>query len=512
MEPACIPYTELPGASRLFTDYSYHFDRVSPFYRHNPHDPASFAAAAAEVRYPPERRAAMTAALAAQNGDHPLLERFARPDTVAVVTGQQVGLFCGPAYTIYKALTAARLAEQLSERGIAAVPIFWLASEDHDFAEAGHVWVFDQQRRPVRLAVPGESGDAARPVGRIPVAAPPVDQLRAALGGFPHGEPVVSAVEEAYRPGATMAAAFRALLLRLLNGIGLLTIDPLDPAVRAAGAPFIEGALAGMAQVKAALLERSRALESAGYHAQVTVGESSPVFFLLENGRRVSPGNRADLEELRQRAADVSPNAVLRPLWQDYLLPTAAYVGGPAEVAYLAQSQAIRAAGPVVTPRAAFTLLDARAAKLLDRYGLRPTDVFVRQEALQERIARTLVPENLRRDFDAAAADFAARLDRLGEETARFDSTLEAALGKSRAKILYQVAKTRRKVEREALRRDARAAEEARYLHDVLYPNHHLQERVYSLLPFLAQHGLDLPQRLYGMIGLGCPDHRVVSL
>src|ERR1051325_26994 len=139
MDPACLRHTELPGTSKLFADFSYHFDRVASFYSHNPHDPVSYAAAAAEVQYPgvypDDRRAAVARVLEAQNPGNALVGRFAQPRTVAVLTGQQVGLFSGPAYTIYKALTAARLSEDLNARGIPAVPIFWLATEDHDFPE-----------------------------------------------------------------------------------------------------------------------------------------------------------------------------------------------------------------------------------------------------------------------------------------------------------------------------------------------------------------------------------------
>src|SRR6516225_3725009 len=148
MEPSCIRHTELPGTSRLFADFSYNFDRVARFYRHNPNDPESFRAAAGEVQYPEDRRAAIVRALRPQNGDSESLSRLAEPGTVAVVTGQQVGLFGGPAYTIYKALTAVRLARDLSGQGIPAVPVFWLASEDHDFPEVSLAWTFDASHRP----------------------------------------------------------------------------------------------------------------------------------------------------------------------------------------------------------------------------------------------------------------------------------------------------------------------------------------------------------------------------
>ena len=138
MQPACIRHTDLPGTSRLFGDFVYRFERVASFYQHNPQDPEAFARAASQVDYPADRRAAMVAALRAQNGDSESLRKLAQPGTVAVVTGQQVGLLSGPAYTVYKAMTAARMAQQLSERGIPAVPVFWLATEDHDFAEVNH--------------------------------------------------------------------------------------------------------------------------------------------------------------------------------------------------------------------------------------------------------------------------------------------------------------------------------------------------------------------------------------
>ena len=180
MDPACLRHTEIPGTSKLFADLSYDFDKVARFYRHNPHQQESYAAAAREIQYPgvypDNRRAAVARVLEAQNPGNALAGRFAQPGTVAVLTGQQVGLFSGPAYTIYKALTAARLAEDLNARGIPAVPIFWLATEDHDFPEVDHVWIFDAARRPVMLRTEAPAGwqGRQRPAGGFPVERPPV--------------------------------------------------------------------------------------------------------------------------------------------------------------------------------------------------------------------------------------------------------------------------------------------------------------------------------------------------
>src|SRR6266404_1145194 len=184
METACLRHTEIPHTSRLFSDFQYHFDRVSRFYAHNPLEASSYSSVAREMAFPADRRAQLVAALRAKNGDSPSLDLLARPETVAVVTGQQVGLFSGPAYTVYKALTAARLAAELTARGTPAVPVFWLATEDHDFAEVNHAWVFDKDNRPVTISVNG-SGESERPVGIIPIAEPPVEQLLDILKAFP---------------------------------------------------------------------------------------------------------------------------------------------------------------------------------------------------------------------------------------------------------------------------------------------------------------------------------------
>jgi len=518
MEPACIRHTDLPGTSRLFADFTYHFDRVARFYRHDPHDPEAIAEAARELDYPEDRRAAIVSALRAQNGDSESLRRLAEPETVAIVTGQQVGLFSGPAYTIYKAISAARLAHDLTRRGIPAVPIFWLATEDHDFAEVNHAWIFDGSHRPLVMQVdaPPENG-RQRPVGGIVLEQPPVEALASAIAGFPHGEEVAAAVREAYPPGVTMGAGFRALLAHLLRKLDLLFLDPLDPAVRRIGAPLVAEALGAAAELKSKLLERNRALEAAGYHAQVHLEAKTSLFFLLENGERV-PLRRKDSEfaELRDRAAEISPNALLRPVMQDYLLPTVAYIGGPAELAYLAQSQVIydQLLGrmPVVTSRSSYTLLEPRAAKLLGRYHLSVPDTFVNEEALKEKIAGVLVPDAVERAFADALDGIAHNIECLHGELERFDHTLAASLEKSRGKMIYQLEKTRRKIERETMQRDRRAMEDAGYLSALLFPHRHLQERFYSILPFLAKHGLDLIDMVDQAARPDCPDHRVLTI
>ncbi|MGO4883690.1 MAG: bacillithiol biosynthesis cysteine-adding enzyme BshC [Bryobacteraceae bacterium] len=522
MECSCVRYTDLPHTSRLFADFTYHPDRVRAFYPHIPSDPGALESLAAEMPYPPERRAALVAALREQNADSPELNQLAREGTVAVVTGQQVGLFSGPAYTIYKALSAVKLARSLAERGIPAVPIFWLATEDHDFAEVNHCWVFDTDHHPIKLQKP-HSPASTQPVGQFVLSAPPIADLRAALAGFPFGDEITALVEETYQPGRTMGEAFSALLKRLLAHYGLLHVDPMAPAMREMAAPAIHSALAAAPELTAALLERNRALEAAGYHAQVHVEDQTSLVFLLENGRRyglrrygrdyLQNGRKFSTEELMDRAAQLSPNALLRPVVQDSMLPTVAYIGGPAELAYLAQSeviyQAVLGHMPAAVHRAGFTLLDRRSQKLMTRYGLSLADCAHGDEGVRNRIAARLIPPALAGVMTQTKSSVEQALDRLARDLGGFDASLAAALDKNRQKMLYQLSKMERKIGRETMARDARVARDAAYLSGLVFPERHLQERLYSILPFLAKHGLGLIDDLYECLNLGCPDHQL---
>jgi bacillithiol biosynthesis cysteine-adding enzyme BshC len=512
----------LPNTSRLLADVLYHPDRTASFYSHPLRDIEAFQAAAAEIRFSNEGRAALISALRVRNPEGASLARLAKPGTVAVVTGQQVGLFSGPAYTIYKALHAVRLAEWLTENGIEAVPVFWLATEDHDFAEVNHAWVFGADYRPRKIEMQRQA--TGQPVGTVTLTDPPLHILRAAMHGLPYCGEVCDLVEQSYRPGAAMGAAFGALLRQLLNRFHILQVDPMQPEFRQLAAPTLRKAVEAAPELTSALLERNKELSSAGYHAQVHIEDRTSLVFLLEGDRRLTlrrngreyatNGRRISTEELANRAAELSPNALLRPVVQDSMLPTVAYIGGPAEVAYLAQSHAIYRTllgrMPVAVPRAGFTILDERSKQRLERYGLSLPDFFQGEDALRERISSRLVPPGISAHIHESAAVIDGAVECIRRELERFDPTLVKALTVSSRKIRHQIAKIEAKAGREVMRRDERAARDAASLYGLIYPERHLQERLYSILPLLAQHGLELPDRIYEAIELDCPDHRLM--
>ncbi len=521
MEPSCVQQYLIPGTSKLFADFLYHFDNVSRFYPHNFADPSSFGQAAAEIDYPDERRARIVAALREQNGPSPALDELAKPGTLAVVTGQQVGLLSGPSYTVYKALTAVKLAEELRGQGIRAVPIFWLASEDHDLAEVDHVWLFNQDAKPAKISVANEVANGG-PVGEVAIEETPLGDIREALGDLPFAEEVCQRLAEAYHPGATFTSGFRTLLQDVLGSLGLLFLDPLAPAIREIAQPFLAETADRVPELVEALKARDRELAADGYHSQVHIDEASSLLFLL-NGKRMplrwKEGQFAARdksyrkEELQERAGRLSPNALLRPVMQDYLLPTVAYVGGPAEVAYMAQGQVLyqKLLGrmPVIFPRNSFTLLDSRADKLVGRYCLTMQDVLDHQDKVKGKIARKLVPPGLTEEFTSLQGSIGKAITDLQSSLSNFDPTLATAAQKSGSKMIYQMRHLSEKTARETLRRDERSMREANYLIDLIYPHRRLQERFYSIVPFLAKHGLDLPERLLKMTQVTCPDHMV---
>jgi bacillithiol biosynthesis cysteine-adding enzyme BshC len=525
MQCTCVRQTDLPNTSKLFADLIYRYDRVSDLYPWAPNDLDQIVQAS-RFGFPDDRRAQLVAALRPLNEGNPSLEILARPGTVAIVTGQQVGLFSGPAYSVYKALTAIRIARELAGKGIEAVPVFWLATEDHDLAEVDHTWVFNSDNQPARVALkPGEP-NGTRPVGSVPLTDLPLEELRTALAVLPFADEALAMVERAYAPGETLGSAFGKIIREWFAHWNLLVIDPLSPAIRALAAPFMKQAVERMPELCDAVIARSRELVDRGYHAQVLVDSKTSLVFLLEEGHRIALRRTAEgvtsghrkwtTEELAAQAEHLSPNALLRPVLQDYLMPTAAYAGGPAELAYFAQSQVLYKAllgrQPVAFPRAGFTLLDPRAAKRLTKYRLNPQDLMTRADVLTGRIASQLVPPPLHARLQQTRNDVSATLDLLSEELQRFDVSLAAALESSRRKIEYQVGKIARKTATQILAKDEQARRDAESLHGLVFPENHLQERLYSFVPLIAKFGPDLIQQVYEHVRVECPDHQFATV
>ena len=512
MDFRVLPLRQLPHQPKLFLEYLDHFEKVKSFYAHPP-AMASVTRMAPKLEYPEDRRAEVTSILRRQNialgaGAEALsnLDRLEK-GAVAVVSGQQVGLFSGPAYSIYKALTAVQIAEELTRGGVPAVPVFWMATEDHDLDEVRHTTWFDQGKL-VRFELPA-AAEMGRPVGRIPFGAQiePLVQKAAEMLANQGSDLLAQYLLESYRPEETYGSSFGKLFARLFAQQGLILMDPLDNGLHKIAAPLYQHALAERDGLNEKLLERGKELEHAGFETTVKVTSKSTLLFSLKDGSRQAitassqefqAGDKSwPREELvhltHTEPQNFSPNALLRPVVQDYLLPTVASIAGPTEIAYLAQAevvyQQLLGRMPVVLPRAGFTLIDAKASKLLRKYELEVEEVWAGSQDLRHKMEKQSLTGSLAKDFERDQKQIAEMLTKLGEKIEALDPTLKNTIEKTREGIEFHLDKLRRKAGMALDQKAGLVAAHEQHLESLLNPHKVLQERELCLLPFLARMG-----------------------
>lgn len=529
MDCRALAFRQLPHQPKLFLDYVDHFEKVKALYAHPPTMQAA-SLVARKLDYPSERRAEIARILQQQNAalgkgteTQANLERLAG-GAVAVVSGQQVGLFGGPAYSIYKALMAVQLAQELTQDGIDAVPVFWMATEDHDLEEVRHTSWFDNGKL-LRFELP-DGNETGRPVGRIQLGAD-VDRLTgeaAELLEAQGGDLLAQYLTESYKAQETYGSAFGKLFARLFAQQGLILLDPLDESLHKVAAPLYQHALAERDALNAKLLQREKDLDRAGYAAQVKVTAKSTLLFYMGGGARqaitASSGTfqasekkwtREELTHLtHSEPENFSPNALFRPVVQDYLLPTVAFIGGPAELSYIAQSQVVYehllGRMPVMLPRAGFTIMDIKASKLLDRYGLTVEEVWAGSQELRRKMEGASVPKSLSRNLDRDQKQIAKMVERLGKQIEKLDATLAGTVERTSKGIEFHLEQLRQKVGRAQDQRLGVIASHEQHLESLLNPHKGLQERELCVLPFLARwgaSGLGELQKLCGGKKLG---------
>jgi bacillithiol biosynthesis cysteine-adding enzyme BshC len=540
MDLAPVAYTKLTNATKLFLDYIYHFDNLAQFYNGSPFNPASYKALASQLQRGTNDRAALADILTRQNeafgcaeATFENIKRLQEPATFAVVTGQQVGLFSGPAFTLYKALTAVRLAQSLSEQGLPSVPIFWLATEDHDLNEVAQTAIFDEKYNLIDLKDPGECPAPQSHVGRVKLTS----EINVALGllekALPPSESrdrLMQDLRESYQPGVTWGRAFGRFMAKVFSRWGVVLLDPLDDAVHQMSAHIYGRAIERAGDLKERLQKRSEALVRAGYNAQVHVGEESTLLFVAREGNRTALHERggkfsfdgdgtisaAELKALAENhPLDFSPSALLRPFVQDTLLPTIAYVAGPSELAYLAQSQVLYAElgrpQPIIFPRAGFTLVDARTQRLMEKYRLTVEDVWQGEEHLRRTIVANGFAEGWSENLDKTEQDLTRLLERLRKDVETIDMTLLDTLKHTEEKIKRQMDQLKGKIARAAMGKSELMARHEQSILRFLLPRKHLQEREVSGAYFLGRAGYELLDRLFAHIQTNSSDHQVFT-
>lgn len=527
----CIPFAAVPHSTPLFLDFLSHSAKVSTYYPHKP-TVEDVAASSRGIQHPEDRRAAVAAILERQNRSFGSSESALasigrlRRGAVAVISGQQVGLFGGPLYSILKAVSAIQLARELTERGVDAVPVFWLATEDHDLAEVNHTFACKDGGLKKLSSVSKGKSDA--PVGNVHFA----DEIAAVVDEFTRTLPnqkIADVVRESYRAGESFGSAFGKTFAKLFADYGLILLDPLDQDLHKLAAPILRSAAEHAHELDVALLARGKKLRADGYHEQVKVTEASTLLFSLRNGQRTVIHVAGDdfligahkvprselLDDVSNHPELYSANVLLRPVMQDFLLPTAAYFGGAAEVAYFAQVAVVyeKLLGRVtpVMPRFSATVLSAEHQQLLQKYRLGMPDLFHGTENLQEKLAASVLPAPLQHDLSAATDAVREHITKLQTDLAKLDPTLIDAAARSGRKMLYQVSKIGRKAARAEARRNAQLVADSNAILCELFPEKDLQERTLPGVYFLAKHP-GLIEDLIDLAAEHCPGHHLVKL
>jgi bacillithiol biosynthesis cysteine-adding enzyme BshC len=535
----CLPFRQIPHTTPLFTDFLSWSPSIQPFYSRSPHFAEWLKDETSAVRYDSARRGQVAAILERQNkswGASPKTqENIARlrNGSSAIVTGQQVGLFGGPLFSLFKALTTVKLASEATGAGYDSVPVFWLATTDHDLAEISHVSVLGADGSLQKLAATTQALRDA-PVGAVTFG-PEITSLVEAAATLLGDSEVTGFLRESYRPGENYGSAFAGLFSRLFADWGVVLLDASDPELQQLAQPIYLTAIKRAAELDDALLARGKELEAAGFHQQVKVTPSSTLVFILRDGARTPVHRRSNgatetdflvgdetisqADMLRRVSAEphlFSANVLLRPVVQDYLLPTLTYVGGAAEVAYFGQGAAVYKAllgrATPIFPRFSATIVEPKSQVLLERYGLTVSDIFSGPDALRESLAKHTLPADLQTAFDQAHVSLKKSLAAIQQSLERLDKTLVEAATNAGSKMEHQLEQLRSRAARAELRQSEVLGRKAELLSNALFPNKVLQEREIGGIYFAARHGSQLLRDLYDTIRTDCLDHQIISL
>ena len=543
MSTECYPITMLPHISRLYREYlamgeskadapvrrwyggepfAGRWTGVAQVQAGDTHD-----ANAVRLADALERQSVTFGAGAAAMANISRLRAGAR----AVVTGQQVGLFGGPLLTLLKAATAvARAKQATAATGIDHVPVFWLATEDHDLDEVDHVSLLS--KTAVETLRADLKTSAAVPVGGVPLGAE-IEALLEQASELLAYAPVCDWLRECYVADATLGGAFARLMAKVFAEQGLVVMDAAGRAFHELGASTLRYAVEHADELHEALLARSKELAAAGFHAQVLVAEGGSLLFLTDEatGERLALKRLADggwkagrrayataelLAILESAPERISPNALLRPVFQDTILPTVAYVGGPAEIAYFAQSAVLyeHILGRVtpVLPRLSATLIEPTIAAAMDRHEVSLPDALTTAEALAQRLGARAMPIEGKRRLAAVGQAMDAELSALTDYMDSMDASLGRSAGIAGNKMRYQMNRLRRMAATFELQKEASLRKHADALTLHLFPNGHPQERVLGGVWFLAVAGVGLIERLVVEAENLCPGHVVIRL
>ena len=538
---ASVEFRRLSWIRPLVDAYANNFASVAPLFAGNPADEASWRQTIARVQRAPRDRGRLCTIVERQLQQRGAPEAAAaaaraltNPASVAIVTGQQAGLFGGPLYTLLKAVTAIQLSRQVSSLyGVAAVPVFWVEAEDHDWAEIRSAEVLDQELNIRTITLPDLPGAGSQPAASLILdksIAVALSQLEAALAPTEFTSELVNRLRECYRPGVSMATSYARWLDALLGSHGLVVYESADPAAKPLVAPVFEHEIAHPSETARLAREAGDRMMALGHQPQVQVAaDAVALFHLDQNGRR--PIKRAGdafaigdsiiaQDDLRTRARqhpdEFSPNVLLRPVIQDVVFPTVCYVGGPSELAYQAQLGQIYAAfgveAPLIYSRASATLLDSAALRFLERSHIPFESLHEPGDAALNALLAQLVPPSVEHAIEDTRQEVERRARALKDVVVGLDPTLSGAVDTTTDKINDTLKTLHSKIIQASKRKDDTLRRQFTRTRTLAFPNGDQQERALSLAFFVNRYGPALVDRLLELLPLETGQHYLVTL
>jgi bacillithiol biosynthesis cysteine-adding enzyme BshC len=530
-----------PWVRPLVTAFTTQYPSVASLFAGNPADPRAWKETIARVQQSPRNRAALAAALTRQleQRNAPASAReaaasLARPDTVAVVTGQQAGAFGGPLYSLLKAVTALQLAKRVrEEHGTPAVTVFWVDAEDHDWEEVRTAHVLDRDFSLVDVAIDPPPGAGDRSVGALQLTegvATAIDALERTLPPTEFTAEVITALRARYRAGETMAQAFAGWIDDLLGQHGLITFDASDASVKPLVAEVFRCELDHPSMTAKLAREAGDVMARLGHEPQVQPAEDGVALFYMDgagrrpvkrrNGEYVIGDTRRSPAELAGEATAnperFSPNVLLRPLVQDRLFPTICYVAGPAELAYQAQlGQVYRAfelEAPLLYPRASVTLLDSAAAKFLERSHLPIESLAVQDDSVLNKLLEQHLPPDIERAVAEIERVVGTESARLRQAVGTVDPTLAGAVDTTADRVRDTLKHLHNKIVQASKRKDDTLRRQFARTRALTFPGGQPQQRVLNIAFFANRYGLTIADRLIDVLPLRTDRHYLVTL
>ena len=540
-----INFNEIPGNTKLFLDYLYNFENVKKFYKYNFRDKEQFITKFKHLsESPKEFKDKLSDIILEQykfsNPSEKTLRNISRlknSETIAVITGQQLGILGGPLYTFYKIITAIKLCSHLSERfdNYNFVPIFWLEGDDHDFDEVRSLNILNDNNEITKISYTDDSTVEEQNRGSIGNLKFEesinnfLQNFESQLRDTEFKQPLMEELKKFYVQGKSFKDSFKELLFWIFDEYGLIIFNPLDEKIKNLLKPVFKKEITNFRNHTEKLVNISANLDTL-YHAQVKIRPIN-LFYNYDEGRYlIEPienefrlkGKRKKffLDELLNmidtEPEKFSPNVLLRPICQDYLFPTGFYVGGPSEIAYFAQILPLyefyEIDPGIIYPRSSVTLLEKNLRSTLEKYDLKIPDIFIDPNKLKNKIINNLSDKNLDEIFGESKSQLDTTFKQLKEKLSEIDKTMGDASIKYKEKVLSYIDELNSKAVDAQKKRYDITLRQIDKLSSNLYPNMNLQERELSYFQFAVKYGPDTMKKIYNDLIINKFEHQIINL